>query len=160
MEDMSMNFYNSFSEMVTANIHYGQPTNNVYSEEERLRRIEWCNKAIEEAEQEISCLKAEFTKAHSQYRFQQYLDEQYHDDMDRRKELTIHVESLTKRREQIQKNDPDGRFADRCLAIEEKLKEFKTQLNVDFSDKPALPHSVKNNSVSNSGLSVFNNPSK
>jgi len=154
----------SFKQMVAEATCGGQPiydaiygrTYNAFSEEEIQRRVALCDERIAEAKQEAKEIQFELLKAHSQYRFPQYLVERGRDDAFRKLELKDRIDALEKRKIQIQKTDPDGRFGRVCFDIETKLNEFRTRLASDFSDKPTPPYTSLHQSPMLSGMEVFN----
>jgi len=121
---------------------------NTYSEDEKQQRVDWCNSAIEEIQQEVIKLRDDFLRSHSGYNNPM---EKHRNLQEYKQEANIKVLALTDRIQQILDKDPDGQFIVPCFEIEQKLDKFKVQLGLDIDSAsqttPISPHGLSNKSI-------------
>ena len=105
---------------------------NAYSEEEIQQRIKQCEAEINGLQQELKQKQSAALQAHNRYKFSA---EEFQDYREYKLEVQDKIAAFENRIAQLKNNDPEGRFADQCFAIETKLKEFKAQTGLPI-DKP------------------------
>ena len=123
---------------------------NDYSEQEKQQRIEWCENAIQELQQEVKNVQHTVLQARNRYNFS---FGQWNDYQDFQQEVQTKIDAFENRIKQIKNKDPEGQFTIPCFEIEQKLNEFKSQLKLDVDTpthvKPMLPGGLSNS------LSIF-----
>jgi DNA repair exonuclease SbcCD ATPase subunit len=129
---------------------------NDYTGEEKQERIRWCENAIQDLRQRVIEFRDAFLKAHNRYgdvhgKYEDYKAFQH--------EAEIRIDAFKNRIEQIKDNDPEGRFAVPCFAIEQKLNEFNSQINMAVDSQTSLPIPPQSLKNAQSVFSAFNKPS-